>query len=106
MLQVRDRGLCAIGCAPITADCGWRLLTLGALALWSVAFSAPNRHPLRRKMLQGQIARRDLARAGRIWPNLFDVRLDRNTATPGAGRLYLGNQIRHGRMIPIFRTAL
>ncbi|MCB1529274.1 MAG: hypothetical protein KDJ45_16445, partial [Hyphomicrobiaceae bacterium] len=40
---------------------------------------------------QRSAARRlESVRAGRIWPNSFAVRLDRNAATSGAGRLDLG----------------
>ena len=50
--------------------------------------------------------RLETQRAGRIWPNLVAGRLDRNTATPGAGRLDLGPNsprqndpdIRHGAL--------
>ncbi|MCC0008858.1 MAG: hypothetical protein H6875_00225 [Hyphomicrobiaceae bacterium] len=43
------------------------------------------------KSLDALVGRRlETRRARRIWPNSFAVRLDRNTATPGAGRLDLG----------------
>ena len=43
------------------------------------------------KSLDVLVGRRlETRRAGRIWPNFFAVRLDRNTATPGASRLDLG----------------